>query len=28
VAQFGWMQDLVPGKPNSMWITVVRPGNW
>jgi cytochrome c oxidase subunit 2 len=28
VPQFGWMQDLVPGKTNSMWITVVRPGTY
>jgi cytochrome c oxidase subunit 2 len=28
VPQFGWMQDLVPGKTNSMWITVVRPGTF
>ncbi|MBV9596714.1 MAG: cytochrome c oxidase subunit II [Chloroflexi bacterium] len=28
VTQFGWMQDLVPGKTNSMWITVVRPGTF
>jgi cytochrome c oxidase subunit 2 len=28
VPQFGWMQDLVPGRTNSMWITVVRPGTF
>jgi cytochrome c oxidase subunit 2 len=28
VVQFGWMQDLIPGKTNSMWITVVRPGTF
>jgi cytochrome c oxidase subunit II len=28
VPQFGWMQDLVPGKTNSMWITVDRPGTF
>jgi cytochrome c oxidase subunit II len=26
VPQFGWMQDLVPGKTNGMWVTVDRPG--
>jgi cytochrome c oxidase subunit 2 len=28
VTQFGWMRDLVPGKTNSMWVTVVRPGTF
>jgi cytochrome c oxidase subunit 2 len=28
VPQFGWMQDTVPGRTNSMWITVVRPGTF
>src|SRR5689334_11688520 len=28
VPQFGWMQDLVPGKTNSMWVTVDRPGTY
>jgi cytochrome c oxidase subunit 2 len=28
VPQFGWMQDLVPGRTNTMWITVVRPGTF
>jgi cytochrome c oxidase subunit 2 len=28
VTQFGWMQDLVPGKTNAMSITVVRPGTF
>jgi cytochrome c oxidase subunit II len=26
VPQFGWMQDAVPGKTNSMWISPDRPG--
>ncbi|MBV9581923.1 MAG: cytochrome c oxidase subunit II [Chloroflexi bacterium] len=28
VTQFGWMQDLVPGRTNSMWVTVTRPGTF
>jgi cytochrome c oxidase subunit 2 len=28
VTQFGWMRDLVPGKTNTMSITVVRPGTF
>jgi cytochrome c oxidase subunit 2 len=28
VPQFGWMQDLVPGKTNSMSILVERPGTY
>lgn len=28
VPQFGWMQDLVPGKTNSMSILVQRPGTF
>ncbi len=28
VPQFGWMQDLVPGKTNSMSILVDRPGTF
>jgi cytochrome c oxidase subunit 2 len=26
VPHFGWMQDLVPGKTNTMWVVVDRPG--
>jgi cytochrome c oxidase subunit II len=26
VPQFGWMQDLVPGKDNTMWVLVDRAG--
>ncbi len=28
VPHFGWMQDLVPGKTNTMWVTVDRPGTF
>jgi cytochrome c oxidase subunit 2 len=28
VPQFGWMQDLVPGKTNAMWVTVDRAGTF
>jgi len=28
VPQFGWMQDLVPGKTNTMWVTLDRPGTY
>jgi cytochrome c oxidase subunit 2 len=28
VPQFGWMQDTVPGKTNSMWIDVTRAGTF
>jgi len=28
VPQFGWMQDLIPGKTNSMSILVERPGTY
>lgn len=28
VPHFGWMQDLVPGKTNFMWVVVDRPGSY
>ncbi len=28
VPHFGWMQDLVPGKTNTMWVTVDRVGTY
>jgi cytochrome c oxidase subunit 2 len=28
VPRFGWMQDLVPGKTNSMWMVVERAGTF